>query len=240
MSPESGANVQSFNYERYQRLRERVFEMIGQLPPEYASKIRTDVLVPHVNKSLRVFDNIPSVEEGLTNIKRAYEEKYFKPSSPRIASKLLDFQAATFIESLAEPLLARHISTQDLMKFAIFYDFATGIKYTANTVIMAESSIRGISGFDLINQLDNPNLPTDPIVNTEAALLLDNRAKNAANLLRQDPTGQLLMLFTVQSLEDNSSLLPDFVIQGFCIEGAQYAERAYKIIYPIAERINKK
>jgi len=240
MSPERKPDIQSFDHERCQRLREMIFERTSHLSPESTSKICTDVLVPHANKALDVLDNIPAVEEGLTVIKNAYEKEGFKPSSPRIAAKLLDAQAMKFIEMLADPLLAGHGNQQTFTQFFIFYDFAMGIKYTANAVIMAENRIRGNSEFDLIDELNSPNLPTDPIANVEAALLLENLTRRAADLLIKDPTGRLLIRSTVQSLENGSAFIPDFLTRDFNIEGARYAEKAYGIIYPLAQRINKK
>lgn len=240
MSSERRPSMRSFDYEGYQTLRENIFLRIGHLPPETVSVLCTNILVPHTIKSLGVFDNIPGVEEGLTHIKSAYEEEHFKPSSPRIAAKLLDSQAAIFIKSLAEPLLAGHGNQLTLMQFSIFYDFATGIKYTANAVIMAEGRIRGDSEFDLIDKITSSNLLTDPIVNAEASLLLENLTRRAADLLKSDSTGLLLIRSTVQSLENGSAFVPDFITREFSIEGARYAEKAYGIIYPIAERVNKK
>ena len=240
MSSERKPNIQGFDYEKYQRLRVAIPRMTGidHLPPEAISKICADILVPHGGKGLAALDNIIStLEEELTDIRNAYEEKQFKPSSPRITAIFLDSQANTYIaEQLAVPLLAGRIIP---ITYLVYYDFVIGIKYTVNSIIMAEERIRGSSGFDIVDQIDNQNLPTDPAEKAEAALFLDNRSKQAAHLLTQDPTGYKLIHSAVQSLE-SESLLPDFAIRDFVVEGARHAQKAYGKIYPIAERINQK
>lgn len=130
-------------------------------------------------------------------------------------------------------------SRQNYHSFAFWLDITCGMGYL-NTISMGEDYLKGAADKILSDYIAEGSELLDIDISTGAESYLDltQKSRNAALSLQKDPSGFLLIEEEIKKLKENpqeiaaKSQIPEFVIAG-----AEFAQKAYKQIYPIAKEI---
>lgn len=121
------------------------------------------------------------------------------------------------------------------------FDTSAGIQNIALPIYDTECVIRGT--FDRKLDLMTEQYAGGHNMAQMANIFLAQKAKASeyASLLTDDPTGNSLIRHAVEEIEQSSDQDEWFAIytKEFLVHGARFAQRAYGIIYPLAEKVNK-
>lgn len=119
------------------------------------------------------------------------------------------------------------------------YDVSVGIMGVASTIEHAENVLRGTYDKES-GDIYSEYLAGAVSLSDEADSFLSEKAKalDYAKLLKEDPTGRSLIRHAVEEIENpQRELAPN--LRGFVTHGARFAQKAYGIVYPLAEKIIK-
>lgn len=133
--------------------------------------------------------------------------------------------------------------------FAVVWDHTYGIFLTVSSIIGAEQSLRGESHHVILWAMDIHEAITDvklPVGDqTDLYLLVQKDRKEAADLLRRDPSAFLLLDHRVRQIEDEArdigrqaiyERVHSYQVPELVIAGARLGRDLYKSLYPLAEK----
>lgn len=176
----------------------------------------------------------------MKKIQEIASRKYGYPlSPPHLSASVLHTIAFVLNSAATEDFKNSELSLIPIESIYV-YDISTGILLVTQSIIDAENIVRGT--YD--NKLGRIifEYPTGAVNLPEQAdhfLAEKARALEYARLLKKDPTGKNLIRHAVEEIENppQRELAP--FLREFVIHGARFAESAYGIVYPLAEKINK-
>lgn len=175
----------------------------------------------------------------LTSLKEKIEKSLKKPPSrPRLFAAYTIEQAELVRRRIhiRKPTLFGASSAQSL---ASWFDIEYGVRETVSRIFVAERAIaEGPDApiTDIVNH--SPRDSVSAVDDAEYYLHLQKIVSEAVALLKEDPSGFLLLDTFVGQLKAGQTrfISPDRTPE-FVVAGAELAQRIYKEIYPLSERL---
>ena len=235
---------QEFRHEAFERsnaygqivTRRLISEVIKKPSEKEASEALELITSKVLNPTLEAYTN----GDTLKKIKEMASRKYGYPlSAPHLSASVLHTIAFVLNSAATEDFKNSELSSIPI-ECIYAYDISTGILLVTQSIIDAENIVRGT--YD--NKLERIifESPTGVVSLPEQAdrfLAEKARALEYAKLLKKDPTGKNLIRHAVEEIENspNRELAP--FLREFVMHGMTFAESAYGIVYPLAEKINQ-
>lgn len=143
------------------------------------------------------------------------------------------------------PILISPDERLKLAESSAQFDFWNEVFYTVGQIFAAEEAIAGEAEKNLIERMPEitEQLPFGMSASEDADVFLGIKkiGLDTARLLKEDPTGQLLMRVSTENSVTNKYPYPIGFVKPmnleWMIEGVKFAEQAYKTIYPFTEKI---
>lgn len=212
-------------------------------PPDRQKRIALDhIFKPYAEEIIQaVRERGPLVRQQLAYLRKEVMDTGENPSRPQVCSRYL-------LQGIVVPLQDTVFDTYregGPEDFVFWHDVRFGVNYVLSRIVIAESSIRGDADRQAIEGIDSVQRKLGVSASlsrqTEAYLRMTSEATGAELLLRQDPSGFLLIEETLKQLRNPrsrthdqktimESLVPDYILAG-----AGFAQKAYRQIYPLSD-----
>lgn len=171
------------------------------------------------------------VVADLIRIRDRYEDQGLGASTPLLTASFIADVVEKSVQALFEDEDPKNPTTT--LKFCSYFDFATGCFMVTDSLRLTEDAIRGA----LPGKVDEI-IGAEPVT-PEVKLAVVRNLAQYEELLKSDNTGRELVSAVVRGLEKKPEFGIDFVNRELAIEGARFAQSAYNVVYPIAERVNR-
>ena len=169
------------------------------------------------------------------------------PSRPRLTTQ-------TITDDVHIPINQRILSAyQDATisreEFIGWYDYADGILAVTEDIVQAEEAIEGVTDKSVIETIvyieDNRGTPLSLDESSRVYLHQAGKSKRISQLLVADPTGKTVVENAVGEIRQDAARraqnrkfnrLYPFQESKLVLAGAEFAQRAYNVIYPFTEK----
>ena len=189
-----------------------------------------------LNPTLKVYTSV----DQLKKFKEITSKHFGYPlSAPHLSSSIISLIAGDLRSEATEDFKNREIPSIPI-KLICAYDVNVGIMRVVSAIEYAENAIRETSD-NALGRSISERLAGVASLSDQTNLFLSKKRKalEYSKFLKEDPTGKSLIRYAVEETENpQSELSPN--LREFVVHGARFAQNAYGIIYPIAERINEK
>lgn len=205
-------------------------------PSERESREAIEFITSEVlNPILQDCTNVDMLKE----FKEHASKKYGHPLSTPYLSAYVISDIATSLNNEAIQVFKDRELLSIPIEFIFLYDMSIETMNVALTIKGTEDAIRGTFDNELGNSIYD-GLVGDASLSEQADLFLAEKARalECSKLLMEDPTGKSVVRQAVEEIE-NPKYEHGPCIREFAVYGARFAETAYGIVYPLAEKIIK-
>lgn len=211
----------------FEAMRTLAGSMLGKLSPEIIETgldISKELIPAMLRDSQKSFDQAAQAD-GINR----------ELGAMTITLSLIQESTDAYVEDAVSEVL-KNPTRKNLLTFAFFYDFASGMKSIAGTLWGAQRTIAGTFEKDLGAETDIVLEGLSPEKQAETILFIGREIEIFADLLKQDRTGFSAVDAAVEWMEEGS--IPIFNKEWF-VAGARGAREIYKQIYPQAAALLK-
>lgn len=232
MTPEGKFTSTEF-FDRYNKLgalRKLASKVITQSRAEgmWEGFLNTDLKKPQFNEALKKTDD---------------EHRKKDMSLATSSASFTELYVRTMLDSYAMPVTEAGIHTAELGvldEFVDFYDFYRGVKFVADQFILAEAEVHGETD-NLVEKIVDRSKPINEQI--ELSKLLREIISQNTHLLGEDPTGERLLKHSVEAAENDMYPITHMDLYklnlDYVLEGVRFAEKSYKTVYPLIEKLRK-
>lgn len=208
-------------------------EKLGR-PSAKEEAILMEQFYPQIRQAiLRGYSQTGLTLELFSRMREAERATRVNPSRPRLCADVLLTAPFSRYTSMA-------LAANDMPRFKFTYDLNCGFSNAAYLTFLAEDELTGedeaitrytqdIQTFDPQGVFESPG---------DTYVLLKTDSKECAKLLRQDPSGLMVLEYGIESIRNEEPWRPLWQSRAYVIAGAELARDAYKILYEISERLN--
>jgi len=178
--------------------------------------------------------------DALKMFKEVFSKTYGYPlSAPLLSSSVIYDIAMSLSSETTQGFKNTSLLSSVPIELICVYDVSVGIMEAVSAIKDAENSISGTSDNELVRHFSERLAGTFSL-SDQADFFLSKKAEalKYSKLLKEDPTGRNLIRHVVQEIENpKKELYPN--LREFVVHGARFAQSAYEIVYPLAEKIIK-
>lgn len=236
MSAERKFNPQNFDILKFFKARRIIAQNVeSNVPSDKMEEVKKIIQKDYINRYIEMALTVDP-RDIIYNLRKG---EIGSTSVPMMTASLLTSQFNGSTEAYFEEIPTPS-TLEGAMIYSTFFDFLSGAVTAASSIINAEFYLRGDLEKVLEERIHNIQ-PIDPISNATAFLAAQKQAVDSVNLLKQDPTGRLLLQHTVASIETKTHEKESFPFQdrNLVLQGARFAVQFYEIVYPLAEKVKK-
>ncbi len=157
-------------------------------------------------------------------------------SAPHLSSSIISLIAGDLRSEATEDFKNSEISSIPI-ELICAYDINVGIMKVVSAIEDAENAIRETSD-NALGRSISEHLAGTASLSDQTNLFLSKKTKalEYSRFLKEDPTGKSLIRHAVEEIENpQRELAPN--LREFVVHGARFAESAYGIVYPRAEKL---
>ncbi len=218
-------------------LRLNAYAYVGNLVDKKEIKRKTkSVYTDFFNPLLdSLSKNQEEVISQLQKLKEFHKRNGVRTSPPFLSARLLASIAERNIIIATTQRLQHGLS---LSRYLVAFDANAGIMYSSSYILGAEDKIRESFDDNFSRSSMSLQLEADPLAWAEMFLKTRALFTNFAELIKQDPTGMTLLRDIVQELEKTPPDELPFLKEPFLLGARFTAEKAYPIVYSLAQKLN--